>query len=293
MLGFCDSDENDLGDRDMKRQLATRHQPRATKRSAFTLVELLVVIAVIAVLMAVLLPSLRAARERAKRTVCAANLQQIGRGIMIYAMDHDRLPVAEVPKTRSWWWRPGLHDTIYLTTHPDAIGEPRRRWEVWNLGYLHHTQSIENPEVFYCPTTPEGRRYKDHAERYTWSLDTTWSLKTDIPATVKSMSSTYAYTPQGTRRDKLRNDAYAYHAAFKLSTLNSHAPLALDKADYRDYHPLNVHQGSGGRAAGVNILYGDGRVRFRPIQEDELAYWEENFETPHVAFSGLLYMFAQ
>ena len=49
----------------------------------------------------------------------------------------------------------------------------------------------------------------------------------------------------------------------------------------------------GGRAAGGNILYGDGSVRFRPIQENELAYWEENFETPHVAFSGLLYMFAQ
>ena len=80
-------------------QLATRHQPLATKRSAFTLIELLVVIAVIALLMAVLLPSLRAARERAKRTVCAANLQQIGRGIMAYGMDYDRLPFQK--KSRS------------------------------------------------------------------------------------------------------------------------------------------------------------------------------------------------
>ena len=107
------------------------------------------------------------------------------------------------------------------------------------------------------------------------------------------MRSSYAYTPQGKRRDKLRNDAYAFHAAFKLSTLNNRAALALDRVDFRDYNPLNVHQGSRGRAAGMNILYGDGSVRFRPIQEDELAYWEENFSTPYVAFSGLLYMFAQ
>ena len=245
--------------------------------------------------MSVLFPTLQATRERAKRTVCAANLRQIGSGIMAYAMDHDRLPVAEVPKTSSWWWRPGLHKVVYSTTHPDAIGEPKRRWKVWNLGYLHYTQTIENPEVFYCPSASKGRRYKDHAERYTWPLDTNIPRPKGqyIRPTGQFMDSSYAYTPQGTRRGKLRNDAYAYHAAFKLSTLNNRAALALDIVQYTDYNPLNVHRGSGGRAAGGNILYGDGSVRFRPIQENELAYWEENSETPHVAFSGLLYMFAQ
>ena len=47
------------------------------KGKAFTLVELLVVIAVIALLMALLIPVLRSARERAHRVVCMSNLRQL------------------------------------------------------------------------------------------------------------------------------------------------------------------------------------------------------------------------
>lgn len=60
----------------------------SAKPSAFTLVELLVVIGVIAVLVAMLLPALGRARESARRVVCSSNLRQIGLAYLLYANDH-------------------------------------------------------------------------------------------------------------------------------------------------------------------------------------------------------------
>ncbi|HCE44470.1 MAG TPA: hypothetical protein DET40_13055 [Lentisphaeria bacterium] len=55
----------------------------------FTLIELLVVITIICILFAILLPSLKAARDTAKRIVCASNLRQIYGGHMSYVADYD------------------------------------------------------------------------------------------------------------------------------------------------------------------------------------------------------------
>ncbi len=59
------------------------------KTRAFTLIELLVVIAIIAVLMAILMPSLRAARDQAKRVHCVSNVKTLSLAWFMYKDEND------------------------------------------------------------------------------------------------------------------------------------------------------------------------------------------------------------
>ena len=96
--------------------------------SDFTLVELLVVIAVIGVLAGLGLPALNSARERARRTACASNLRQIGLGLELYASgSRGLLPHCEgVPFVGG---RPYLRQTL-------------------------NDANLELKKVFLCPSDP-------------------------------------------------------------------------------------------------------------------------------------------
>jgi prepilin-type N-terminal cleavage/methylation domain-containing protein/prepilin-type processing-associated H-X9-DG protein len=71
-------------------------QPTPAKNRAFTLIELLIVMAIISLLAALLFPVFAKARDKARQTACTNNLKQIYLGYRMYAQDYDSQFPAEV-----------------------------------------------------------------------------------------------------------------------------------------------------------------------------------------------------
>ena len=105
------------------------------RRNAFTLVELLAVIAIITVLIAILLPVLARAQEHARRVKCAANLHSIGHGLIMYVQQYG--------------YYPGLFtQDVNLNRQEAAIWPARLR------PFL-----AKSTEVFLCPSQDERARW--------------------------------------------------------------------------------------------------------------------------------------
>jgi prepilin-type N-terminal cleavage/methylation domain-containing protein len=83
------------------------------QRWAFTLVELLTVIAIIAILAAIILPVLSSAKARARQVECTSNLHQLGISVTMYAGDNkDRLPCCSRLSDGSLYGLPGLRTVL-------------------------------------------------------------------------------------------------------------------------------------------------------------------------------------
>lgn len=105
---------------------------RQPKR-AFTLIELLIVIAVIAILAALLFPVFALAREKARQAACMSNLRQVGLAVLQYAQDNDENFVltergGDIDDAHEYYWGDMLQPYIksWAMLHcPDSTGTMR------------------------------------------------------------------------------------------------------------------------------------------------------------------------
>lgn len=81
---------------------ATTRIVQPQRSSGFTLVEMLIVLAIVGILAAILLPVFASVRDASRRTVCASNLRQIGLAMEAYAQDNNRrYPVNSINQSPS------------------------------------------------------------------------------------------------------------------------------------------------------------------------------------------------
>lgn len=162
----------------------------APSRRAFTLVELLVVITIIALLLAILVPSLKKAREQARRVVCASHLRGLSNSWEIYTIQFGSPPqLARRGVDVNWrrlpagsagyvWqlvhiggfgpdyfddyldlkprdgqvWLSAMHHRYHLfqVSNPPPPGPLPGHW--WNFGLMWLSGVVKNPRVFFCPS---------------------------------------------------------------------------------------------------------------------------------------------
>lgn len=228
---------------------------RGDTRCAFTLIELLVVVAIIALLIAILLPSLGSARERAKRSTCLSNLHQVHLAFAYYAQNfNDEVPIGYRTVSKQF------NSMIYSATVS--------QWVLFGL--LNQTGYLKTPQALYCPSETNSKFLYN-------TTDNPW------PATgvtsAANIQAGYCSRPDSQIPDNLAAAAPNYHLPHLRDFENKAIFADLTAAENRI---LSRH------VEGNNVLFANGAARWVPLgafkQPD--AQWPETANPPSPAFNA-------
>ena len=137
-----------------KREIKMKAEKRSTEkmpnRFCFTLIELLIVIAIIAILAGMLLPALNRARNSAKRILCTGNVKSLASTFILYADSFEYFPSPyDMPKEN------GTEDWYYLDVVAELYKLPKYRSQD-----AVNKRSNPSSTIFYCPMENMAR-YRD------------------------------------------------------------------------------------------------------------------------------------
>lgn len=137
-----------------------------TRKNAFTLVEIIVVIAIILILAGLAFPIMSRAKAASKQSACLANLRQLAVGLAIYAADNDdKHPVAKIPKT-------------LFKTQPEA-----------SLGWAGRIYPyVKASGSFQCPTDATQPQPKDHTGAVPEPVSYALNLNVSVTPNMSQMS---------------------------------------------------------------------------------------------------------
>lgn len=244
-----------------------------TAGKPFTLVELLVILAIIAVLAALLFPALTRAKETARRASCLSQQRQINIGALVFAGDHNGYLPVRSEHDGMWWTGTGWEawwDSVNNVNGPlqfSIYGLERRDWIISSLWPVNSFGEpggsyLTDKSLMRCPSR------RDH-----YQTSNPWDM---LIAKQKWNDFWSCYQAIGLSGFLHHAGWYGWHNPLYLIRAEKHDPAqalftdAVGRWDrgYEyggDWDILHQTNHWAGNPGGGNVIYADGTGRWRPF----------------------------